>query len=194
MLQISASDSALQRELGAIKNPTLQSFNTKIEGYEQARKTTATTAFGITASKTSPQRRLPMNNQNKPNNRPSNTRGRGKRDRRLALHGRCFRCAKDDHILPQCSYPADIKCNLCSASGHITPACSRCQNVRAIQQLPHSQSTAASQQLALTYDGNFPADGASSWVSSPSAPSSSAMSRAGASYMPANRPTLEMPL
>ena len=42
MLQIGASDTALQRELGAIQNPTLPEFNRKIEGYEQARKTTAT--------------------------------------------------------------------------------------------------------------------------------------------------------
>ena len=39
MLQIGASDTALQRELGAIKNPTLPEFNRKIEGYEQALKT-----------------------------------------------------------------------------------------------------------------------------------------------------------
>ena len=42
MLQIGASDTALQRELGAIKNPTLPAFNMKIEGFEQARKTTIT--------------------------------------------------------------------------------------------------------------------------------------------------------
>ena len=39
MLRIGASDPALRRELGAIKNPTLTNFNDKIEGFEQARKT-----------------------------------------------------------------------------------------------------------------------------------------------------------
>ena len=90
MLQIGASDTALQRELGAIKNPTQQAFNMKIEGFEQARKTTASIAFENAAYKPSSQRQLPPSNQPKNNNRPSNNRGKGERDRRLALRGRCF--------------------------------------------------------------------------------------------------------
>ena len=38
MLQIRASDPALRRELGSIKNPTILAFNDKIEGFEQAKK------------------------------------------------------------------------------------------------------------------------------------------------------------
>ena len=192
MLQIGASNTALQRELGAIQNPTLPEFNSKIEGYEQACKTTATSAHGNAASKPS-QRRNPNQNQPK-NNRSSNNRGRGEKDRRLALRGRCFRCAKDDHMLPQCSYPSDVKCNLCSASGHITPACSHRQSARVAQQNPHS-SASTSQQLALTYDAAFPEDGASSWIAPlPTSSASSAPSQAGAFYTPANMPTPEMPL
>ena len=37
MLQIGLSDTSLQRELGAVCNPTLATFNEKIEGFEQAR-------------------------------------------------------------------------------------------------------------------------------------------------------------
>ena len=182
MLQIGASDSALQKELGAIQNPTLPAFNRAIEGYEQARKTTAPTAHGNAAQ-----------TQQK-NSRQNNPRGRGEKDRRLALRGRCFRCAKDDHMLPNCSYPADVKCNLCSAPGHITPACSRRQNARTAQQVPASVSSGSQQQLALTFDGSFPADG-SSWAGPHHASSvSSAPSQAGAFYTPANLPTPEMPL
>ena len=101
MLQIGAMDTALQRELGAIKNPTLSAFNMKIEGFEQARKTTVSTAFGNAASRSSSQRRPPASTQLK-NNRSSNNRGKGERDRRLTLRDHCFRCAKDDHMLPQC--------------------------------------------------------------------------------------------
>ena len=101
MLQIGASDSALQKELGAIQNPTLPAFNRVIEGYEQARKTTAPPAHGNAASKNTPRRPSDQNQQK--NNRSSNPRGRGEKDRRLALRGRCFRCAKEDHMLPQCS-------------------------------------------------------------------------------------------
>ena len=64
MLQIGASDSALQKELGAIQNPTLPAFNRAIEGYEQARKTTAPTAHGNAASRNN-QRRPSGQNQQK---------------------------------------------------------------------------------------------------------------------------------
>ena len=46
MIQIGVSDPALQFKLGSVKNPTL---NKKLEGYEQARKTTLATAFGYAA-------------------------------------------------------------------------------------------------------------------------------------------------
>ena len=36
MLQIGLTDSNLQRELGRIRNPTLDAFSEKIEGFEQA--------------------------------------------------------------------------------------------------------------------------------------------------------------
>ena len=39
MLQIGLSDNNLQRELGAIRNPTLDAFSDKIEGFEQAKRT-----------------------------------------------------------------------------------------------------------------------------------------------------------
>ena len=103
MLRIGASDTALQSELGATKNPTLPAFNMKIEGFEQARKTTASTAFGNAASKSPSQRRPPASTQPK-NNRSSNNRGKGEHDHHLALRGRCFRCAKDDDM---CSYLLD---------------------------------------------------------------------------------------
>ena len=194
MLQIGASDSALQKELGAIQNPTLPAFNRAIEGYEQARKTTAPSAHGNAASRSNQRRPAPQPRQK--NSRPaqSATRGKGEKDRRLALRGRCFRCAKDDHMLPDCSYPSDVKCNLCSAQGHISPACSRRQNVRSVQQVPALASSGSQQQLAITYDNSFPADG-SSWPGPHRASSvSSAPSQAGAFYTPANLPTPEMPL
>ena len=156
MLQIGVSDIALQHELGSIKNPTLPSFNEKIEGYKQARKTTSpSTAFGNAASKGNNNHR-PAAGESKPSQHPGPARGRGERDHRLALRGRCFGYPKDDHLLPHCNYPENVKCNLCSATCHIMPACSRRQNVRSIQQLP--ASTPASQKLAIAYGGgsSFP--------------------------------------
>ena len=84
MLQIGVSDPILQRKLGSLRNPTLPSFNKKIEGYEEARKTTSlSTAFGNAASQGNPQRR-PAGGQAKPFQLPGAARGRGERDCRLA--------------------------------------------------------------------------------------------------------------
>ena len=52
MLQIGASDPALRRELGLIKNPTIIAFNDKIEGFKQARKTESSYAYGLAAKGT----------------------------------------------------------------------------------------------------------------------------------------------
>ena len=90
MLQIGASDPALRRELGLIKNPTVLVFNDKIEGFEQARKTESSFAYGL-AAKGTPVRR----NQNPSNSKNTQcagqTRGNGERSRRTAMRGRCFR-------------------------------------------------------------------------------------------------------
>ena len=51
MIQIGLSDPFLQRELGAVRNPTLEAFNEKIGGFEQARRTTSSTAFGNAVSR-----------------------------------------------------------------------------------------------------------------------------------------------
>ena len=124
-------------------------------------------------------------------------RGRVEQDRRLALPGKCFRCAKDDHLLPQCSYPERVKCNLYSATGHIIPAWSCRQNVRLAQhvQLPPSISL-SSQQLAIAYNrgSTFPVDGATFSWDGPSSATSTIFSstRAGVFYTPPNRPTPEM--
>ena len=92
MMQIGASDPSLRRELGSIKNPTLITFNDKIEGYEQARKKKSSTAYGL-AAKGAPQKR----NQNTPSTknaqRSTQNSGGNERSQRTALRGRCFKCA-----------------------------------------------------------------------------------------------------
>ena len=135
MLQIGLSDPSLQRELGAVRNPTLAAFNEKIEGYEQARRTTASSAFGIAASLNTPSSSSRRNSgqNSRPANRSNPPCGRGERDRRLALRGKCFRCAKSDHLIPQCTYPEGVKRNLCGAVGHVTPACGRRQATQLAQ-------------------------------------------------------------
>ena len=45
MLQIGLSDSSLRRELGSVRNPTLDAFNEKIEGFEQALHTESVNAY-----------------------------------------------------------------------------------------------------------------------------------------------------
>ena len=129
MLQIGISDSSLQRELGAVRNPTLALFSEKIEGFEQARRTlSSSSAYGNAVSCTgNPSNRRNSGQLGRPANKNPPVRGKGERDQRLALRGKCFRCAKPDHMIPQCSYPESVKGNLCGAVGHVTPACGRRQ-------------------------------------------------------------------
>ena len=123
MLQIGLSDSSLQRELGAVRNPILTAFNEKIEGFEQARRTVSTNAYRNAVSRlnTPSSHRNPGQSGRSANKTPS-SRGKGERDRHLALRGKCFRCARPDHMIPQCTYPESVKCNLCGAVGHVTNA------------------------------------------------------------------------
>ena len=199
MLQTGLSDPSLQRELGAVRNPTLAE---KIEGFEQARRTTATSAFGNAASRNPSSSSRRNSGQNgHPANRPNPPCRMGERDQCLTLRGKCFRCAKTDHLLHQCSYPEGVKCNLCGTVGHVTPACGRRQVAQMAQQnqpLSPPSSTQPPQQLAIAYDGgsHFSADGASSAWPLPSSASFtiSSSTRAGVFYTPSNRPTPEMPL
>ena len=99
MLQIGLSDSQLRRELGAIRNPTMASFSEKIEGFKQARRTEPDSAYGNAVFRVPPNCRT-SSQGGRPPNRNNVSRGRGERDRRLALRGKCFRCAKADHMIP----------------------------------------------------------------------------------------------
>ena len=120
MLQLGLSDTNLQRELGSIRNPTLEAFKEKIEGYEQAKRTMSSSAHGLAISRGAPGSGCRGGGAaNKPPNRNNPNKNKGERDRRIALRGKCFRCAHADHMITQCSYPESVKCNLCSALGHV---------------------------------------------------------------------------
>ena len=104
-------------------------------------------------------------------------------------------------MLPQCSYPATVKCNTCNNTGHISPACGKRQvaNASNTQQShpPASSLAPQMQQLAIGYDG--PANSSLSFshidgASSANWGTQSNSSRAGAFYAPSSRPTPEMPL
>ena len=161
MLQIGLSDQGLQRELGSIREPMLQSFTEKIEGYEQGLKSTGSSVFVNAATKgPTPRRSTPQNSRN---NSSNTNRGKGERSRSIELRGKCFRCAKGDHMIPNCTYPETVKCSICGLQGQIAPACAHRQNAQAISS-SSSLAPNASPQLAIAYDGgsNFPSDGGSS--------------------------------
>ena len=119
-------------------------------------------AYGLAVSRTNTSvGRRNTNAANKSQNRNQPSKNRGERDRRLALRGKCFRCARSDHMIPQCSYPETVKCNLCGAVGHVSPACSRRQSAQAMQYQhipsqasPSPSSSHNSHQLAIAYDGD----------------------------------------
>ena len=122
MLQIGLNDQGLQRELGSIREPTLQSFTEKIEGYEQGLKSTGSSVFANATTRWPiPRRPTP---QNSLTNSSNANRGRGEWNRRIALRGKCFRCAKGDHMIPNCTYLDSVKCKVISlqpAPGVKTP-------------------------------------------------------------------------
>ena len=81
MLQIGLSDSSLQRELGAVRNPTLAAFSEKIEGFEQARRTLSSSDYGNAVSCTSnPSNRRNSGQSGRPANRNPPACGKGERD------------------------------------------------------------------------------------------------------------------
>ena len=179
MLKISVSDPALQRELGAFKNPTLPAFSDKLEVYEQARKTVAHSGFGL-AAKGNPKRPQPSSAA-KGNQRSNPPRGRGEQ------------CSHEDHLLPQCSYPASVKCNTCNATSHISPACGGRQSASSALSLPHPT------QLAIGYDGGSISSSSSAPLHADSATTSASGSQSISSSArvfcaPSSRPTPEMPL
>ena len=148
---------------------SIPAMNDKLECHEQARKTITQSAFGLAATKGDQPRRPSSSGPSKNSQRSAPECGRGEQDRRLTLRGKCFCCARNDHMLPQYSYPTSVKCNICANVGHIyfSFVCGKRQNVSMAQQttlLPAPQ-----QQLAIGYDGGsnssatrFPADGATS--------------------------------
>ena len=84
MLQIGLSDSQLRRDLGAIRDPTLRSFNEKLEGYEQARKTEPEAAYGNAAQRQNNANRRPPATGGKSSGRNNTSKKCGEKDRRLA--------------------------------------------------------------------------------------------------------------
>ena len=168
----------------------------------------ATNAHGLVASRLNASGgRRPNVSSGKNASKPQTSKNRAERDRRIALRGKCFRCARADHMVPQCTYPDSVKCNLCGAMGHVTPACGRRQTAQVVQhqQMPPNSSHASlpsshipHHQLAISYDGDsqISQDTSPSHWPLPSSASSSISSnnRAGAFYSPANMPTPEMPL
>ena len=202
MLQIGLSDSQLRRELGGVRDPTLKAFSDKIECFEQAKKTEPDMAFGNAATKPPSGKR--QQSQGGRINRGGTNRNKSERERRLSLRGKCFRCAKGDHMVPACTYPDSVKCNLCGGTGHITPACSRRQAVNSTHQIPQASShpptsapSNSQNQLAISYEGsNFGDSSSQVWPNSSSASvvSHPPHPRAGVYYTPSNLPTPEMPL
>ena len=199
MLQIGLSDPSLQRELGSVHNPTLDAFNKKIKGFEQARRTVSVNAYGNAVSRSSNNSgRKNTNQSGRSASKNTANRSKGECDRRLALRGKCFRCARPDHMIPQYTYPETVKCNLCGAMGHVTPACSRRQSAQMAQhhRIPQQSSPSSipnSQQLAIAYDrdSHILHDGSASVWPLPSSVTSS-NTRAGVFYTPSNLPTPEM--
>ena len=121
----------LCEKLLEISDPTLEKFDRMVDSYDQAKKqmtdmrrpanTSASQAVfcGKQRSDNKPQR--PSNNPNR--QRPDLPRE--EIERRKTLVNRCYRCGKNDHLMPDCSRPAHHSCSICGRKGHVRPACSK---------------------------------------------------------------------
>ena len=81
MLQIGLSDSSLRRELGAVRNPTLDAFSEKIQGFEQAIRTESVNTYGNAVSRSNTNSGRKNSNQSGHSaNKNSANQGIGERD------------------------------------------------------------------------------------------------------------------
>ena len=92
MLQIGLSDSSLQRELGAIRNPTLDAFSEKIEGFEQARRTVSGNAYGNAVTRPS------TNSGQKASNQPGRSTSKNQPNRNKGDASHCEESVSDAHV------------------------------------------------------------------------------------------------
>ena len=130
-------------------------FSEKIEGFEQARRTLSSSAYGNAVSRTgNPSNRRNSGQSCRSANKNPPVRGKGKgTDASL-----CEANVSGVHMIPVCLYPESVKCKLCGAVGHVTPACGRrkiaqmAQHHQILQSSSPSSSQAA-QQLAIAYEG-----------------------------------------
>ena len=134
-------DTSLKAKLGAVKNPTLAVFNGIIESHEAGKK-----AANINASVNSIKgkgdigRNICQQLRNGKRDQISNA----ERERCKKISGKCFRCAKSDHLMQDCKISPSIKCNSCNNSGHISPACDKDQNARTTQKAQDNENTSYS--------------------------------------------------
>ena len=70
--------------------------------------------------------------------------------RREMMQGRCFRCGRSDHMLPDCTMPAHRTCGICGKRGHAKLACSKNSANAAAASQPDSSLTQHMQDLSLS--------------------------------------------
>ena len=115
-------DNDLREKLLEVQNPTIQKFDRVVSSFTQAKKqlseikppAQASQAFSqrgkpkqrTTQSRITEQRTRRDASGQRSNNQPS----REEQLRREKLYGKCFRCGKADHVLPECTRPAHLSC------------------------------------------------------------------------------------
>ena len=126
-----------KRQLLEVQNPTLQKFDRVVSSFDQAKKQLSEIKPPAQASQAFSQRGKPKQKTTQSRISEQRTRREASRQRssyqpsreeqlrREKLYGKCFRCGKSDHVLPDCTRPAHLSCGTCGKKGHAKLACSR---------------------------------------------------------------------
>ena len=71
-------------------------------------------------------------------------------ERGKALRGRCFRCGKNDNLLPDCPCPAHHTCSTCGKRGHIRTAFTRANANNASSRAEEEEHQLTSRMSAMS--------------------------------------------
>ena len=133
-------DNALREKLLEIQNPNIEKFDRAMDAYDQAKKqladmkrpasaSSSSSSRGKNTGKTDTRRQSRGAAGGSGSNTGSNSNNtssyREETKRREMLQGRCFRCGRADHMLPDCTQAAHRTCGICGKRGHSKGACSK---------------------------------------------------------------------
>ena len=149
-------DNALREKLLEIQDPSIEKFDRTVDAFDQAKTQMADMKKPASASLSSRPKSTVKRDAKKP---PRTAAGGGRANypslskeevkRREMMLGRCYRCGKSDHTLPDCPQPPHWTCSNCGRKGHSKFACLKSSANAAAANHPDGQLHHQMQNLSL---------------------------------------------